>query len=266
MYPAGSLRFPAGLRCLSCLRARYFGLSFFACSEYESHARRKPVMPWPRYSCSRFIHLLLLLLCALTGCVTPQETRWRLYNEDGVLLFAQGDYRNALDSFGAALNLRPNDPVLIYNAAQCYDRLGDVKKAEQFYTYCLQLDPKHGDAHLGLITLIYRSGRMAQANQMICDWLNQDSNSADPYVADAWRLRQEKNYPAAQGRVQQAIGLEPANRRAVTELAILYEILGMPDRAYVLYEGILSREPQQIEIAERFAQLKAKGVRPPLPD
>ena len=215
-----------------------------------------------RYQLAWLCSCMLLL----GGCTVTHEERWRLYNEDGVLLFAKGNYRDALDSFNAALTQRPHDPILLYNSAQCYDRLGDTKKAEQFYASCLQIDSKHADAHLALLTLIHTNGRQTEANEKIREWLAQDPKSADPYVADAWRLRSEKDYPAAQGRLQQALSIEPQNRRALTELAVLYEIMGANERSLVLYQRILDRDPQQSEIAAKVQMLKAKGVKPPLPD
>ncbi len=216
-------------------------------------------MPFPiRYS----IPLLWLLV---VGCTSMDEDRWRIINEDGVLLYSKGKFAEALDTFDYALTLHGNDPILMYNMAQCYDRLGNAKSAEQYYAMCLQRDPKHADARLALIDLRYRAGRAAEANQMIRDWVQQEPNSADPYVADAWRLRQERNLPMAQGRLLEALGKDQNNRRALTELAILDEMQGMPDRAYVLYERILSREPNQIDIRERLEKLKAQGVKRPAP-
>lgn len=209
---------------------------------------------------------ILLLLLMLLGCTAASDDRWRMFNEDGVQLYAKGNYRDALDSFDYALTLRPNDPVLIYNAAQCYDRLGDAKKAEQYYAYCLERDKKHGDARLALVSLKHRTNRAPEANQQIQDWLKQDPQSADALVAEAWRLRQERAYPLAQARLQQALALDAHNRRALTELAILHELQGMPDRSLVLYERILTRDPNQIEIVERVEQLRAKGVKRPVPN
>ncbi len=40
----------------------------------------------------------------------------------------------------------------------------------------------------------------------------------------------------------------------------------MPQRAYVLYERILEREPEQAQIAQRREQLRIQGVSRPLPD
>jgi len=202
----------------------------------------------------------------LAGCASTGDERWRMFNEDGVDQFAKGNYSNALDSFDYAMTLRPQDPVLIYNSAQCYDRLGDTKKAEQLYAYCVQLDAKHGDARLALIGIKYRTNRAAEANQTIEEWLKQTPPNADAFVADAWRLRQERNYPMAQGRLQQALALEANNRRALTELAILNEIQGMPDRALVLYERILAQDKNQPAIAEQIEVLRVKGTKRAMPN
>lgn len=212
----------------------------------------------------RVIPLACIAICL--GCATTDEERWRIFNDDGVALFAKGSYREALDSFDYAATLHVQDPVIHYNMAQCYDRLGDAKNAERYYVACLQLDPKHGDARLALVTMKYRNGHVSDGNQLIRDWLKQDDKSADPLVADAWRLRQEKNYPLAQGKLLEALSIDPNNRRALTELAILDELQGMPDRAYVQYERILARDPNQAEIRERLELLKTKGVRRPAPN
>jgi tetratricopeptide (TPR) repeat protein len=212
----------------------------------------------------RFVCLAIVIIVA--GCTSMDEERWRLFDENGVQAFAIGNYREALENFDLALTHRPQDAVLLYNAGQCHDRLGQLAKAEQCYTYCIQLDAKHSDAHLALIGLYYRTGRVDVANQKIQDWFKQDPRSPAPYVADAWRLRQEKNYPQAQARLQQALSIDPRNRLALTELAMLYEIDGMPDRAYVQYERILEQDKNQTEIRVRLEQLKAQGVSRPVPN
>jgi tetratricopeptide (TPR) repeat protein len=202
----------------------------------------------------------------LAGCASLGEDRARLFNEDGVHLFAQGDYSAALDSFDLALTFRPQDPTLLFNVAECYDRLGDVKDAEKFYGSCLLRAPGHSDARLAMVGLLYRTGQKPRADQLIDEWLARDAKSAEAYVLDAWRLRQAHAYPEAQVRLQQALDIEPHNRRALAELAQLCEHMGMPQRAYVLYERILEREPEQAQIAQRREQLRIQGVSRPLPD
>ena len=40
----------------------------------------------------------------------------------------------------------------------------------------------------------------------------------------------------------------------------------LPDRALQLYEVALRRDPWQPELAEHVNALKARGIKPPLPD
>ncbi len=135
----------------------------------------------------------------MAGCVVPADDRAQLFNDDGIQLFAQGDYRNALDSFDLALTLRPQDATLLFNLAECYDRLGDAKGAEKFYGACLVQAPKHADARLALTQLLYRTGRQPQADLLIADWVRQDPQSADVFVLDAWRLAQRGPIPRPSG-------------------------------------------------------------------
>jgi tetratricopeptide (TPR) repeat protein len=207
-----------------------------------------------------------LLLLPLVGCVTAADQRVKEFNDDGVNMFSRGDFPAARDSFEAALVLTPQDPGLLYNLGQCYDRMGDWRKAEQYYLACMQLAPTHGDARQAQASLLYRTGRMPEANRIIQEWLEQQPNVADAYVLDAWRLRQDKALPQAQGRLQQALALEPNNRRALVEMGIVYELLAMPERGLALYERALMVDPRQPEIVDRVAQMRAKGIQRPLPD
>ena len=207
------------------------------------------------------------LVCAFAvGCASTTDQRLKEFNDDGVYLFGRGDYQAAQDSFEAALVLAPQDPGILYNMGQCRDRMGDWRKAEQYYLACLEIDSKHGDARQAQIALLYRTNRKPEADRMIGDWLREEPELADAYVLDAWRLRQEKALPQAQGRLQQALALEPKNRRALIEMGIIYEMLGMPERALSLYERALLVDPKQPEVATRVEQMRAKGIQRPLPD
>jgi tetratricopeptide (TPR) repeat protein len=200
------------------------------------------------------------------GCVSSTDFRVKEFNDDGVHMFSRGDFPAARDSFEAALALTPQDPGLLYNLGQCYDRMGDWRKAEQYYLTCLQVAPAHGSARQAQASLLHRTGRTQEADRAIQEWLQQQPQLADAYVLDAWRLRQDKALPQAQGRLQQALALEPNNRRALVEMGIVYEMLNMPERALALYERALMVDPRQPEITERVEQMRAKGIRRPLPD
>ena len=68
---------------------------------------------------------------------------------------------------------------------------------------------------------------------------------ADTYVLDAWRLRQQNALPASpRPPAASPRASTRSTAAALTELALIYEQTGMPDRARVLYERILARDPQ----------------------
>lgn len=208
----------------------------------------------------------LLLVLVLAGCADTNQERFRLLSEDGLFLFRQGDYEQARESFASALRLKPDDPDLIFNLGQCYDRLGQGEKAERCYRDCLSLAADHPAAHHALVVLLLRQGRRAEADALIDGWLARSPQQADPYVEDGWRLRQDGDLLAAQGRFQQALALNPRHVRALIELGLLYEQLGWPARALELYQRAWQLQPEQPELAARIQQLQAQGVGRPLPE
>jgi Tfp pilus assembly protein PilF len=209
---------------------------------------------------------LFLLLLALPGCADTNQERLQQLNDDGLFLFKKGDYDNARQSFEAALKIQPDDAALLYNIGQCHDRVGNAVKAEKTYKDLVEAYPNHGPGRHALAVLLFRQGRRKEADAMIESWLARQPQRADPYIEDGWRLRQDGDLLQAQARLQQALDLEPQNARALIEMAILYEVMERPSRALDLYDRALRLDPQQAEVAERAAQLRAKGVKQPLPD
>jgi Flp pilus assembly protein TadD len=205
-------------------------------------------------------------MVCLAGCATVQDERFRDYTEDGVNLYQHGDYRDAMESFQAALALKPDDPVLKYNLGACYDRLGDAVKGERAYRECLQLAPNHADCRHALAVLLVRQNRRSEAGGMIQAWLAQEPRLAAAYAEDGWFQYQLGDLPRAQARLQQALQLEPHDVRALTELGVVYEAMQRPDRAVALYERALEQEPHQTELVHRINFLLAKGTGRPRPD
>jgi protein O-GlcNAc transferase len=206
------------------------------------------------------------LLSCLAGCVPSTLDRVREYNEDGVYLFERGDYRSARESFQAALTLTPDDPALLCNVAQCYDRAGDATNAERSYRECLRLAPNHIECRHALDGMLVRIGRRDEAARLIQEWLAREPRLAAAYAEDGWLLHQGGDLPGAQARLQQALALDPHDTRALVELARVYEAMRRPDRAADLYERALQQNPHQEEVARRLQLLRAQGAGRPQPE
>ena len=206
------------------------------------------------------------LAWAVGACAPTAQDRVRDYTEDGVLLYQKGSFADARDSFDVALRLRPGDADLLYNLGQCYDRLGNAGRAEQLYEQCLGQAPDHGECWHSLTVLLVNGGRRAEAVRRVEEWLRRKPELAAPYAEDGWLRGQEGDLVSARGRLQQALGIDPGNSRALTELGRIYEALDRPAYALVLYERALEANPHQPDLAQRIRLLRARGVGRPHPD
>ncbi len=210
-----------------------------------------------------FIGLTLILV---GGCDTTKQARVHAYNEDGIELFQKGAYRDARDSFQAALALKPEDPGLLYNRGECFDHLGVAAKAEEDYRACLKAQPNHVPCRHALTALLVKTKREPEAQALVADWLAKEPKLAAAYAEDGYLLRMHGDLPRAQARIQQALDLDPHDERALTEMALTYEALNRNDRALVLYEKILERKPAETEVVNRVNFLLAKGAKRPHPE
>jgi Flp pilus assembly protein TadD len=209
---------------------------------------------------------LLAALMTAGGCATEKQEKFRQYNEEGVHRFQHGDYLGAREHFEVALTLEPQDPNLLYNLGQCWDRQGQTNQSETYYKQCLQFAANHAECRHALVVLLYRNGRRAEADRMIEDWLIAQPELSAAYAEDGWRLRRCGEFIQAIGRLQQALHFDPRNVRAMIELGQIYEEHDHPDYSLTMYRRALEINPQQPELAEHINQLRAKGVRKPLPD
>jgi tetratricopeptide (TPR) repeat protein len=210
--------------------------------------------------------LPLLSFLLLPGCLAVVDERAQQFSEDGVYLYRRGDYAHARECFEAAVAVQPADANLLFNLGQCHDHLGQTDKAQEYYRLCLTRSVNHARCRHALAVLLFRSGRRGEADQMIEEWLSAEPESPDALVEDGWRLRQEGQLQKAQARFQQALHHNPHHVRALTEMGDLYEYLLLPERALVLYQRGLARDPNQVELLERINELKKKGVGKPKPD
>jgi len=202
----------------------------------------------------------------VAGCATETDQRLRDYSSDGLQLFQQGQFQGARESFQAALALKPDDPDLLYNIGQCYERQGANDQAEKSYVACLARAPDHVPCRFALASVQARTGRLADATRMTQDWLVSRPKQADPYALDGYLWHQAGDLPKAQARLQQALELEPQNIRALIELGLVYEAMNRPDRARALYERALDRDANQPDVARRLNALLAKGAGRPRPE
>lgn len=68
------------------------------------------------------------------------QAQARIHFEKGKTFFEVDEYRKAIEEFKAA-HIEKADPAFLYNIAECYRHLGEVKEALTFYRRFLSLSP-----------------------------------------------------------------------------------------------------------------------------
>lgn len=185
-------------------------------------------------------------------------------NSEGVRLFDQTRYQEALQNFQKALDNDPSNADALYNLASVYHRTGtlynrpaDLAQAEQYYNLCLGRDPNHAECYRGLAVLLAQQGRTEEAFRRIQSWADGNPASPDPRIELA-RLCEELGDPAqARQHLADALLADPDNARALAALGRLSEQSGDRVRALQNYQQSLVADRFQPEVASRVATLQS---------
>ena len=208
----------------------------------------------------------MIVLLLVAGCAPTTQERLNELTTDGVHLYRQGAYRNAQETFRVALEIRPNDPDLLFNLARCHEKMGNQAEADKVYQECLRVAPNHPEARHAVVVRLVATGQRDEASRQVSLWLRASPKLSAPYIEDGWLYAQERDLDTAWQRYAQAFTLDPRNPRLLVEMAQIHEKRDRADRAFVLYERSLESDPNQPAIRAKIKELQAKGVSRPHPD
>ncbi|MEN6498710.1 MAG: tetratricopeptide repeat protein [Thermoguttaceae bacterium] len=185
-------------------------------------------------------------------------------NAEGVRLFQQARYQEAIQQFHQAINAEPNNADCYYNMAAVYHRLGtlnstpaDLKQAEHYYLMCRDRNPDHTECYRGMAVLMTQQGRGEAAFKLLEDWAARQPTLPDPKIELA-RLHQEYGQPrTAKEHLLEALAVDHDNSRALTAMGSIREQLGESAQAMEDYQRSLAMNRFQPEVAARVATLQS---------
>ncbi|MEN6452425.1 MAG: tetratricopeptide repeat protein [Thermoguttaceae bacterium] len=216
----------------------------------------------PRRLLSAVAVVLAGLASSLSGC---GEFAAASRNADGVKLYDQARYQEALAQFQEAAYNDPRSADADYNRAAVCHRMGkqqhcqsDLQQAECYYHLCLDKDPSHTDCYRGLAVLLAEQGRSQEAFQLLEGWVQRQPCMADARIELA-RLNEEfGNRQAAETQLLAAIEVEPDSARAWAAKGRLRELAGDNAQAVANYQRSLYQDQHQPELVARVNTLQGR--------
>ena len=151
--------------------------------------------------CCRSI-LVALVLCALTAATLRAQSRIAELNDAGWTMLQSGDADRAAKKFAEALDLQPDEPVLLFGAGAAAHLQGRSKEAAARLRRALELAPNLTQASMLLGQIEYGNGEVATAIAIYEKALTHAPN--DPFLTSrltAWRADEDVNRGFQERRV-----------------------------------------------------------------
>ncbi len=215
--------------------------------------RRLPTIAWGV--------LAGLCLAGFPGCGGVAA---RSQNAEGVRLFDQARYEEAIGQFQLAVNYNPNHPDGYYNLAAVHHRLGlanrdpaQLAQAEHYYNQCLDRDENHRQCYRALAVLLVEQERSEEAFRLIEGWADRSPTSPEPKIELARLYQEFGEKQAAKERLLEALAADPKNARALAALGKLREQAGEHALALNDYQQSLWQDRYQPEVAARVSALQS---------
>lgn len=198
---------------------------------------------------------------SVCGCQLGSRNR----NGQGVALYQQGRYAEALQYFEQAKQTDAANPDTYYNLASTYHKLGVAAKdskmmdnAEAMYNQCLDLSPNHVDCHRGLAVLLVDMGKADKGFTLLKNWAIANPALSEPRIELA-RMHQEFNQTkAAEKYLDEALAMDPNNHRAWAYKGSLRESSGDLMQAIQNYQQSLALNATQPELYQRIGALNVR--------
>jgi len=124
---------------------------------------------------------------------SPKSAAARAYELDrqGQQFYREKKYDQALAAFQQAVQLKPNDPVLLNNLGFIYSKMDRYDDALTWLQKTLEADPKRKEAHGNIAELYLKMGKRAEAKEHYEQYLALWPNS--PKAAEVREILKKLN-------------------------------------------------------------------------
>ena len=171
----------------------------------------------------------------------PKHARARGFLAE--LLEKRGDSEGALAELGRAIDVAPDDVVILCQRALLLTTKGRYDAAEADLRNAVRVDATSADVQLQLGVLFCKRARWREAVEPLRAAVASDPArvAAHYYLGEAYNSIDD--LPAALGAYQAAAGLDPKHHRSLKAIGIVLDRLRRPEEAALAYQR--AREAQR---------------------
>lgn len=142
---------------------------------------------------------------------------------------ASGQIQASLHAFERTVELAPHSQLAHYNLGALLERHGQDDRAEVHFQTALMGEDgaaRLPEAATALGSMLRRQNRLAAAEQVYDDYLQEDPLDVELLVEHGACLSELGSLEAARERFEDAVALEPTHAGAAYNLAVIYDRLG----------------------------------------
>ncbi|SMG17867.1 Tetratricopeptide repeat-containing protein [Marivirga sericea] len=146
------------------------------------------------------------------------------HKEKGSQLFESGDYNHALGHFEEVLKLDPRNEMMLYNAARCYEELGQYSEAINLYDRSIDNQKDLTIAYLGRGRSYFKAGDYKSSVVDFTNALYYDETNEDALYYGALSFMKDSLYGKARKVFTTLLELNPDHYKARFNRGVLYAI------------------------------------------
>ncbi|HEX5329066.1 tetratricopeptide repeat protein [Sulfuricurvum sp.] len=145
-------------------------------------------------------------------------------------------YKNAIDPYSAAINIKPEITSAYNNIGVAYKELGEYEKARAAYQKVLELNPNDSAVHNNLGNLLRNFDDMTGAIRHLEHSIRLNPSYADAYSNLGAVYKENKQYAEAEAFYRKAISLAPNHTNANFDLSLIELSKGEYKNGWQRYE------------------------------
>jgi predicted O-linked N-acetylglucosamine transferase (SPINDLY family) len=162
----------------------------------------------------------------------------------GVLAHQLGRHDEALEQLKIALQLLPNNHIVLNNAGAAYRGLRRFAEAQAVYEKAVRLKPDYVEAHVNLGSVLVSQNKWAEA-QVACEKaLRLNPEQIDALTSLGSALYSQNKMEEARTTFEKVVRLKPDHHDAWNDLGAVYYAQGKLTEACTCYEKTLRLNPK----------------------